>query len=366
MSARLTSIVAALLALTLIAGCEAATPTPTPTSEAAATSTPAPTATPVPPTATPAPPTATPLPPHTGSGGGRIAFSSRRGAYSLQRGERNYEVVVMNADGTDVRLVTNSGFEDEGPSWSPDGTRIAYTNDNYAGYQDIYVVDVYGANERQRLTTLGNAGSPVWSPDGKYLAFSQRRQVESRGGRDLYIMAVPDGKGGEQGSADKRLLATAGGSQGIGGATWSPDGKYIACVVDETIYVLDVQEALQRGGIGVEGMRPLPRASETNDKPAWSPDGTRIAFSAIIDDHRDIYIVNVDGTGLRPLTQTRDLDEYDPAWSPDGTRIVFQANPDANWDIFIMAVSDEPATDMTGWLQLTTDVANDVSPAWAP
>ncbi len=150
---------------------------------------------------------------------------------------------------------------------------------------------------------------------------------------------------------------------------WSPDGTQIVCVVefnpareffgDRTIHILNVRDALQ--GTGDNYLRPLPRVSDSfNDWPAWSPDGTQIAFSAVVGVHRDIFTMNADGTNLRQLTQTENVDEMGPTWSPDGTQIAFQSNLDGNWDIFTMNA------DGTGHRRLTTNTASDVDPSWGP
>jgi len=329
-----TMFAAALIALTLITGCAASSPTPAPRA----------TSTLVPPT-----PTAT-LPPLTGSGGGRIVFSSRRG-------EGDYAIYVMNADGTDKRRLTSNPFEDEEAVWSPDVTQIAFNVDNYAGRCDIYVMNADGSNLRQ-LTTDGNAGGPAWSPEGARIAFTRYGSGNSA---DLYVMNA-------DGTDPQRLTQTENGR--VSSPAWSPDGTQIVCVFDSstellaeesTICVLNVEEALRSGGAGIADLWPLPRpGKDLNDRPDWSPTGSQIVFSAVVDDRRHIYVVNVDGTNLRRLTQTKDFDEWAPAWSPDGTQIVFQANPDAHWDIYVMNA------DGTGRRRLTTDVANDTTPDWVP
>jgi TolB protein len=348
------------LLLTLAACQPGATPTtapaPAPTATTVSEATPpTPTATSVPPT-----PTATLLPPLSGSGGGRIAFCSRRG-------EGDYEVYVMNADGTDKRQVTRDAFDSEGPKWSPDGTQIAFSLSTYTGHTDIRVINADGSNPR-RLTTSGGTWV-AWSPDGTRIAFSL-----SKPNSDVYVMDVPDGTDAD--NPDQQRLTKTDRNVTVGNPVWSPDGTQIVCVVSSrpaarepggksTLYVLNVQEALQSGGASIADMRPLPRAGkDVNDRPTWSPTGSQIVFSAVVDGHRDLYVVNADGTDLRQLTHTPDFDEWDPAWSPDGTQIVFQANPDANWDIYVMDVPD--GTDVSNWRRLTTDVANDCSPDWAP
>jgi len=349
------SLFALPLVLILVVGCAATgasvTPLP-PASHATATLLPL-AATSVLPTST-----ASLMLPLTGSGGGRIAFASRRG-------EGDYEIYVMNADGTDQRQVTRDAFESGLPVWSPDGTQIAFTLDTFTGQTDIYVVDADGSNLR-RLMARGGA-DPAWEPtDGTQIAFSL---YYPRGGADIYVMNVADTLQDAGGSNQQPLTHV---SEGLAAFDpgWSPDGTQIVCVVDSdpdpvaeesTICVLNVRESLQKGGADSADLRPLPRAGKNlNNKPAWSPDGSRIAFSAEVEDHRGIYVVNADGTNLRRLTLTQDYDEFAPAWSPDGKRIVFQANPDNNWDIFVMN------DDGSGRRRLTTDVANDVTPDWAP
>jgi Tol biopolymer transport system component len=362
-------VTAAMMILTLT-GCAGAAPSPAPVPPSAAP-VPAtatlfsPTATLVPPTATPKPTaTATLVPSLSGSGGGRIVFASKR--------DDNYEIYVMNADGTDQRRLTNNPREDGRPAWSPDCRQIAFDSDR-SGHFDIYVMNADGSNVR-RLTNKGDNGYPAWSPaplgggtGGAQIAFSRYDP-----GSDIYVTLAPHTSAGvnTDGTNQQRLTQT-----GVGGVdmdlfdpAWSPDGMQMVCVVDSNpapgdeesaIYVLNARDILQ--GTGGAKLRPLPRVgSRLNDNPAWSPKGSQIAFSAEVDGHRGIYVVNADGTNLRRLTQTKDYDEFAPAWSPDATQIVYQACPDGNWDIYIMNA------DGTGRRRLTTDVANDVDPDWCP
>jgi Tol biopolymer transport system component len=235
------------------------------------------------------------------------------------------------------------------------------------------VINADGSNVR-RLTNKGDNGYPAWSPassgggtGGNLIAFSRYDP-----GSDIYVMPAPGSSAqvNADSASQQRLTQT-----GVGGVDmdifdpdWSPDGTQIVCVVDSNpdprveesaIYVLDVRHIIQ--GNGNAHLRPLPRAgSRLNDNPAWSPKGSQIAFSAEVDGRWGIYVVDADGTNLRRLTQTKDYDEFAPAWSPDGTQIVYQANPDGNWDIYIMSA------DGTGRRRLTTDAANDVDPDWCP
>ena len=73
----------------------------------------------------------------------------------------------------------------------------------------------------------------------------------------------------------------------------------------------------------------------TDGLPDWSPDGQKIAFSRNVDGNVDIYIINVDGTGLQRLTTAPGNDSV-PAWTPDGRQIVFRTTRSGLWQIYLM------------------------------
>lgn len=93
--------------------------------------------------------------------------------------------------------------------------------------------------------------------------------------------------------------------------------------------------------------------------PAWSPDGSKIAFGSGRNGSWDIYVMNDDGSGLTMLTSELARDD-EPAWSPDGTRIAFTSNRDGDFEIHVMNA------DGSGVIQLTDHPAQDGNPAWSP
>jgi Tol biopolymer transport system component len=94
--------------------------------------------------------------------------------------------------------------------------------------------------------------------------------------------------------------------------------------------------------------------------PAWSPDGSKIAFRSHRDGNAEIYVMDADGSNPRRLTDHTAAD-FEPAWSPDGTRIAFVTNRDGNQEIYAMN-----ATDGSNLVRLTDYPAADVEPAWSP
>jgi Tol biopolymer transport system component len=277
--------------------------------------------------------------------GSQIAFISDR--------DGNWEIYVMNPDGSGQTRLTNSPDEDRLPSWSPDGRYIAFAS-NRQGDWGIYVLDVEAARrgggiaEATRLTKWpGNDRDPAWSPDGTRLAFSSPRDDDW----EIYLIAV-DGRGETQLTNNRAADWLP---------AWSPDGKRIAFVSDRDgnweIYTMNA--APPAGGTG--GSEQTNRTNNAADDwvPAWSPDGTHIAFQSNRDGNWEIYTMNTDGTEQTNLTNDPS-DDWDPAWSPDGRRIVFMSERDGNREIYTMNAEDGSQV-----IRLTHNPAADKSPVWS-
>ena len=137
---------------------------------------------------------------------------------------------------------------------------------------------------------------------------------------------------------------------------WSPDGTKIAFTSDRSgsgnseIYVMNAN--------GSNPIR-LTNSSGTDDDPSWSPDGTKIAFSSYRDSDEEIYVMNANGSNQTRLTNSRGRD-YEPAWSPDGGKIAFSSQRDGNTEVYVMDANGSNQTN------LTNHAGEDASPAWSP
>jgi len=117
------------------------------------------------------------------------------------------------------------------------------------------------------------------------------------------------------------------------------------------------------------GITRLTNDAAEDARPAWSPDGARIAFESTRGDLSPgtcganclyhIYVMNADGSGVARLTEAATNDLF-PAWSPDGSRIAFASGRDGNWEIYAMNAGGG------GLSRLTDNPAEDFSPAWSP
>jgi TolB protein len=226
---------------------------------------------------------------------------------------------------------------------------IAYTDlsDNRAAF-DVYTVRRSGHGVR-RLTHTGDAFSPRWSPNGRRIVF-ERNRLDA--GTQLWTMGP---RGGH-----RRLLVS--GLRGGRFPSWSPNGRRIVFAADAAhgtrqLFVLNLRTR------DVHRLtRPGPRRWSA-DEPAWSPRG-RVAF---IRYRRgtlpDLYTVRPDGTRLHRLTRSTSFTELDPAWSPTGSRIAYtrsRGEMPCGSDVFIVAARGGRPT------KVVDRGCDDSEPAWAP
>src|SRR6266516_3295072 len=213
------------------------------------------------------------------------------------------DIYVINSNGTGLTRLTTDPAYDASPTWSPDGSKIAFMS-----YRDgpaaIYVMNADGTNPVALTNHAGSDEQPAWSPDGRKIAFASNRD----GHYEIYLM--------------------------------NADGTGVARLTNNP-------------------SNPDPLLQITTAGPDWSPDGTKLAFSQGICDrpygcHYDVYVMNADGSGVTRLTAGPDHYSAGPRWSPDGRRIAFTAGYYDAWPsgynlVRIVRADGTEPVDLTVW-----------------
>jgi len=141
---------------------------------------------------------------------------------------------------------------------------------------------------------------------------------------------------------------------------WSPDGTKLAFVSSRTTVAYEIFTMNADGS----AQTAVTNTGRGELQPAWSPDGTKIAFSSFRDNNSEIYVMNADGSAQTRLTNTSLASEGEPAWSPDGTKIAFACNCPSGFgfDIWVMNADGSAPTLLT----TTASPGSDADPVWSP
>ena len=217
-------------------------------------------------------------------------------AFTSFRDGAGAHVYTVNAGTRQVRPLIAAGDFTTGASWSPDGTRLAYSsahNDN----TDVWVAHADGSGSRRVTDSRGIDISASWSPDGKRIAF-----VSERAGTPQIYLTNADGSG------VRRLTFQGNYNQE---PAWSPKGDLIAFSGRDEHRVFDLYTVAVEGG----KVTRLTQNQGTNEKPAWAPNGRYLIFSSTRSGKRQLWTMQPDGSNQRQVTSEA-LGASDPAWSP--------------------------------------------------
>jgi Tol biopolymer transport system component len=216
---------------------------------------------------------------------------------------RNNDIWIIDASGSGARNLTNSpDFLDSEPSWSPDGTEIAFASFRNSNWE-IYVVRSSDGGEERQLTEdidpsrRDPSTFPAWSPDGSTIAFfSDRPQAFG-----LYTMSA------DTGGSESFIVPTTAGNNS---PSWFPDGSKLAYSNSTELWVTDPNGS-------------SPTQLTTGARVAFgvsvSPDGSKIAFTSERDNNFEIYVADADGTDQVNITNSPGSDDRLPDWGVPGT-----------------------------------------------
>ncbi len=264
---------------------------------------------------------------------GNIAFFSAR--------DGNNEIYVSDWDGRRPLRLTNDAGSDVDPAISPDGRDVVFTSSR-TGNNDIFIVGIAGGTAVNLTNNSATDGWARWAPDGEHIVFHTNRD----GNFEIYMM-------NRDGTGQTRLTNYPGIDQF---PDWSPDGREIAFRRDIDIYVLDVTTL---------ATRRLTDAPPLNQMATWSPSGQQLAFMSQRAGYISVFLMNADGSDPHNLTPKNagdadsDWISRAPSWSTTGRQIYFMSSRPStglDMDVFMMNI------DGTGLTRLTNTIGMDGSP----
>jgi Tol biopolymer transport system component len=271
--------------------------------------------------------------------GTKIAFTDdvTRSAGYLSEGD----LYVMNADGSNLQKLTDKAQPIDRIEWSADGQSIGYSLAIEPGMvTDVIVISASTGEEIIRTAGRGFA----LSPDNNLIAFTQSKpDVEYL--HDLYVLRDGEPEQIETGTGH------------IQSFKWSPDGSHLTFVYYELVNNQPVSDIYTMVVEGDESVTNLTQTGKVSGPLTYSPDGSQIAY---FDGIGDLYLMNADGSEQRMIYKNvgEGVRDATPKWSPDGTQIAFEITSTAStlpYNLYTLHIYD-----------LETDTVTDLSPNLDP
>lgn len=265
-------------------------------------------------------------------------------------GTHSGQLFIVNTATSEKRLIAKPEDVHQ-PHWSPHGDRIVYWGRPLgSGQRDLWTVSSKGGEPVRVTNDAFTDWNPVWSPDGHFLYFSSDRG----GSMNLWRVPIVEKSGKVLGPAEPVTTPSPYSAY----ISLSRDGRrmlYVQKVDSGNLYKIAFDPARE---IVLGDPLPVTQGSREDVLPDLSPDGQWVAFQSS-GRQEDIFIIRMDGTGIRQLTDDAYKDRG-PQWSPDGRRLAFYSDRSGKFQIWTINI------DGSGLRQMTDDPAGGIGGAWSP
>lgn len=295
-----------------------------------------------------------------------IPFKIVYETYRKTNGKENWELYLINADGSDpVNLTNTSDVDEMYPHASPDGTKVCFVADEFVGKEkirNVYYINIDGIG---RVKVAENARQPCWSPDSKTIAYLKgeftRYTIKDYATRGIFFYDIDSRQHREHKNKGLHHLYNI---------CWSPDGNWFVATVHGGMGFKHANLAIEADGAGVFD---LTKYKVTGCRPDFSPDGKRITWGLtdwdLCTGDIDLHVPAPVVTNVhRVINCRKDCEVYHSDFSPDGKYIAFSYGPKANEMVAGKAPSwNICVSDITGkWVEITRDGNHNKEPDWVP
>jgi len=235
-------------------------------------------------------------------------------------------------EGRNLNNITQTASHDWTPKFSPNNEKILYTTyfpsaDNY----DVFIMNADGSDKQNLTNSPYYEKNPQFSPDGSFIIF----QAWQQGTMEIFFSNLLEANiiNLTKNTVTHDIIPK--------GNAFSPDGQKIVFTSErnrnKNIYIMNSD--------GTDQIQ-LTDHSASDYEPVFSPDGLSIIFTSERDGNKEIYIMNTNGNNLANLTQNP-ADDWNPRYYPDNRKIVFQSIRDGNWEIYMMELNGLRQTNLT-------------------
>jgi hypothetical protein len=295
-----------------------------------------------------------------------IPFSIVYESYRATNGRENWELYLINADGSNpVNLTCTADIDEMYPHASPDGDKVSFVADEIVNGQKVRNVYYMNIDGTGRTKVADNARQGCWSPDGKTIAYLkgefERYTTKDFATKGIFFYDIETRKHREHPNKGLHHLYNI---------CYSPDGNWFLATVHGG---MGYEHAILAIEVNGNGVFDLTKFKVTGCRPDCKFDGRQITWGAT---DWDLCVGNVDLSSSEPkvtgvhtiVTCEKECEVYHTDFSPDGKYIAFSYGPEANeqvggkapgWNI---CVSDLVGT----WVQITTDGNHNKEPDWVP
>lgn len=287
-----------------------------------------------------------------------IAFATERNWERNPSGfHQNWEIYLVQADGSGMTRLTDNEVVDTSPDWSPDGRQIVFRS-RRDGSADLFIMDADGTNARNLIKdpvdSIFDDFYPRWNPARDLIAMYTDRFYEPSVGCAWHRVAYMPRGGGKDSivvldahMTEQETLA------------WSPDGSTIV-YSSRCDFASEQAVELFSWNIDTDEITQLTDNGYSNSDPAFSLDGRFLAYQSVRNaGGADIFVRNLETGEERNVTNHPGKDSH-PTWSPDGRFLAYVTNRDGNDEIYVLDLETGET-----W-NVSNHPAADFEPAWSP